>query len=49
MTRTRYRFHEAEDPYFITCTTVAWLPIFAHPQCVKSFWNRGVICKSKKT
>lgn len=31
MTRTRYRIFEYEYPYFLTCTAVAWLPVFAHP------------------
>jgi putative transposase len=35
ISRTRYRFHEAEFPYFITCTIVAWLPVFVNPRCVK--------------
>jgi REP element-mobilizing transposase RayT len=26
--RTRYKILESEPPYFITCTTVAWIPIF---------------------
>ena len=31
MTRTRYRFHEHDSPYFVTCTVVGWLPVFAFP------------------
>jgi REP element-mobilizing transposase RayT len=30
MSRTRYRIFEREYPYFVTCTVVAWLPVFAH-------------------
>lgn len=26
--RTRYKICEADHPYFITCTIVAWIPIF---------------------
>lgn len=32
MTRTRYRFCESFYPHFITCTVVAWLPVFSHPR-----------------
>jgi REP-associated tyrosine transposase len=35
MTRTRYRIFEEEYPYFLTCTVVAWLPVFANPRCVE--------------
>jgi len=35
MTRSRYRIFETEYPYFMTCTVVAWLPVFARPQLVE--------------
>jgi len=28
MTRTRYVIYEKEQPHFLTCTVVGWLPIF---------------------
>jgi putative transposase len=31
MTRTRYRIFEQGYPHFLTCTVVAWLPVFAQP------------------
>lgn len=31
MSRSRYRIFENEFPYFITCTIVAWLPVFTRP------------------
>ncbi len=34
MTRTRYRIFETEYPYFMTCTIVAWLPVFTRPETV---------------
>jgi putative transposase len=34
MTRTRYRIFETEYPYFMTCTIVGWLPVFAPPEAV---------------
>jgi len=36
MSRTRYRIFESEYPYFLTCTIVAWLPVFAYPRFVES-------------
>ncbi len=34
MSRTRYRIfaNENEYPYFMTCTIVAWLPVFTRPE-----------------
>ena len=34
MSRTRYRVHENQEPHFLTCTTVNWLPIFTRPEPV---------------
>ena len=31
MTRTRYIIYEKEQPHFLTCTVVGWLPIFTRP------------------
>jgi len=35
MSRTRYRFGEDYYPHFMTCTIVAWLPVFSSPDFVK--------------
>jgi REP element-mobilizing transposase RayT len=32
MTRSRYRIWEQEKPHFLTCTVVAWLPVFTRPE-----------------
>jgi REP element-mobilizing transposase RayT len=32
MTRSRYHITENGTPYFLTCTVVAWLPVFTRPQ-----------------
>ena len=32
MTRTRYRIYEQEQPHFLTCTIVGWLPVFTRPE-----------------
>ena len=35
MSRGRYKFGENTRPHFLTCTVVAWLPIFAQPDVVE--------------
>jgi putative transposase len=35
MTRDRYQILEPDKPHFLTCTIVAWLPIFNRPETVK--------------
>jgi len=35
MSRTRYRFGESHRPHFLTCTVVAWLPVFTRSEAVK--------------
>ena len=35
MTRTRYRIWEQQQPHFLTCTVVAWLPVFTRPDTVQ--------------
>lgn len=32
MSRSRYRFGDEHSPHFMTCTVVAWLPIFSYPE-----------------
>lgn len=39
MTRSRYRMFEDEYPYFLTCTVVAWLPVFAQPNFVEIIFD----------
>jgi REP-associated tyrosine transposase len=42
MTRSRDRIFEDEHSYFLTCTVVAWLPVFARPNFVEiifDFWR----------
>jgi putative transposase len=34
MTRTRYKVCEANQPHFLTCTVVGWLPVFTQPDSV---------------
>jgi len=31
MGRDRYRIHDHSAPYFLTCTALEWLPLFAQP------------------
>jgi putative transposase len=36
MTRSRgYKIGETNYPYFLTCTVVAWLPVFTRPETVR--------------
>ncbi|MCB2262746.1 MAG: transposase [Candidatus Thiosymbion ectosymbiont of Robbea hypermnestra] len=35
MGRDRYRIHDQDAPYFLTCTVLQWLPLFAHPANVQ--------------
>ena len=32
MTRSRYRIWEKDQPYFLTCTVVSWVPVFTRPE-----------------
>jgi putative transposase len=51
MSRSRYRIYEPQYPYFLTCTVVAWLPVFTRPETVNivlDSWrwlaaNRGLV------
>ncbi len=35
MTRSRYRVFDTAYPHFLTCTVVAWLPVFTRPESVQ--------------
>jgi REP element-mobilizing transposase RayT len=35
MPRSRFRFGEDPYPHFLTCTVVAWLPVFTRPETVQ--------------
>jgi REP element-mobilizing transposase RayT len=35
MSRTRYRFDIGPRPHFLTCTVVAWLPVFTRKEAVQ--------------
>ena len=34
MARTRYKIINNEQPHFVTCTVINWLPIFGNPEIV---------------
>jgi putative transposase len=36
---TRYRVFETTYPYFLTCSVVGWLPVFARPACAEIVLN----------
>ena len=35
MGRSRYRIYDPRYPYFLTCTAVSWLPLFADPHAAE--------------
>jgi len=39
MTRTRYRIHDTNYPHFLTCTIVAWLPVFTRPEAFQIIYD----------
>jgi putative transposase len=39
MSRSRYRFSDERRPHFMTCTVVAWLPIFNRPEAVEIIFD----------
>jgi REP element-mobilizing transposase RayT len=48
MARSRYRIHEAEFPYFLTCTVVGWLPVFTRPEAVQIFFDCWVFLRQNR-
>jgi len=48
MSRNRYRIHESDYAYFLTCTVVGWLPVFTRPECVEIVLNSWHFLQSKK-
>ncbi len=47
--RTRYKVHSKgpEYPYFVTSTTVAWIPIFTHKDHFDIVGNSLTFCRTK--
>ena len=41
MARTRYVIQEPDNPHFLTCTVVEWLPVFTRPDAVQILLNSG--------
>ena len=39
MGRSRYKFTENQTPYFLTATTVNWLPLFGQPEIAQIVMN----------
>lgn len=39
MARTRYKIFDNNQPYFLTCTIVKWLPIFGNPEIAQIILN----------
>ena len=41
MARTRYVIQEPDNPHFLTCTVVEWLPVFTRPDAVQILLDSG--------
>ena len=39
MARSRYRFAEHDQPHFLTCTVVEWLPVFTRQEAVNVLFD----------
>ncbi len=39
MSRSRYKFYDDAYPHFMTCSIVAWLPVFSQPAFVEIVFN----------
>jgi hypothetical protein len=48
MTRTRYRIHEKEYPYFLTCTIVGWQAVFTRPEAVEIVFDSWQFLKQER-
>jgi putative transposase len=48
MSRTRYKIFETEYPYFLTCTVVAWLPIFSKPALAEIIFDSWRFLQQKR-
>jgi putative transposase len=48
MTRSRYRIHEGDHPYFLTCTIVSWLAVFTRPEAVQIVFDSWNFLKQEK-
>ncbi|MFP7753879.1 REP-associated tyrosine transposase [Thermodesulfobacteriota bacterium B35] len=39
MSRSRYTFGEPDQPHFLTCTVVEWLPVFTRPEAAEIIFD----------
>jgi len=46
--RTRYKICDSDPPYFITCTTVEWIPIFTRKPYFDILINTFNYCRENK-
>ncbi len=49
MGRSRFTFYEPTVPYFITCTTVNWLPVFNNPGIVDILFDSLTFLQQHKS
>jgi REP element-mobilizing transposase RayT len=48
MMRSRYKIAELASPHFITCTIVAWLPVFTRPRYLDIVTASLTFCRQQK-
>ncbi len=46
--RSHYKISELNSPHFITCTTVAWLPIFTRQRYLEIITTSLTFCRKQK-
>jgi putative transposase len=46
--RSRYKIVELESAHFITCTIVAWLPVFTRPKYLDIITDSLTFCRQQK-
>jgi len=49
MGRSRYKIHENQAPYFLTCTIINWLPLFTRQDTVQIILDALVWRQQHKT
>ena len=48
MSRTRFKIYENNQPHFLTCTIVNWLPILGNPEVAKIILNSHKFLQENK-
>ncbi len=48
MARSRYRFGQPDQPHFLTCTVVEWLPVFTCPEAAELVFSSWRYLQAKQ-